>query len=108
MTEQNEESTLTEELQPTICIPADGNERTIWVTDENGKRINFFNMIRYPSGTIVLLQKNVRVDFWRDDQQETYQLPCLATMLVFAPGSKDISESLAKVPKLESESAPTS
>ena len=91
-----------------LQIPADGNERTVWVVDENGERINFFNIIRYPSGTIVLLQKNVRVDFWKEDQQETYQLPCLTTMLVFAPGSNDKSESLATVPKLESKSAPTS
>ena len=93
---------MTEELQPTICIAADGNERTVWVVDENGKRINFFNIIRYPSGTIVLLQKNVRVDFWKEDQQETFQLPCLATMLVFAPGSKDKSESVEAVPGQES------
>ena len=99
---------MTEELQSTLFVPADGNERTVWVVDENGERVNFFNIIRYPSGTIVLLQKNVRVDFWKEDQQETYQLPCLATMLVFAPGSNDKSESLATVPKLESESAPTS
>ena len=93
---------MAEELQPTICVPADGNERTVWVTGENGERINFFNIIRYPSGTIVLLQKNVRVDFWKEDQQETYQLPCLATMLVFAPGSKDKSESAGVVPEPES------
>ena len=99
---------MTEELQPTLCIPADGNERTVWVVNENGERVNFFNLIRYPSGTIVLLQQNVRVDFWQDDNQETYQLPCLTTMLVFAPGSKDKSESVASVPKLESKSAPTS
>ncbi len=93
---------MAEELQPTICVPADGNERTVWVVDDDGNRINFFNIIRYPSGTIVLLQKNVRVDFWKEDQQETYQLPCLATMLVFAPGSKDKSESVAAVPEQES------
>jgi len=99
---------MAEELQLTICVPADGSERTVWVVDENGNRINSFNLIRYPSGTIVLLQKNVRVDFWKDDQQETYQLPCLATMLVFAPGSKDENESTATVPKSESESVPSS
>jgi len=80
---------MTEELQPTICVPADGNERTVWVVDENGERVNFFNIIRYPSNTIVLLQKNVRVDFWKDDQQETHQHPCLTTMLVFAPDRKE-------------------
>ncbi len=99
---------MTEELQPTICVPADGNERTVWVVDENGNRINFFNIIRYPSGTIVLLQQNVRVDFWQDDNQETYQLPCLATMLVFAPGSKDESKLVVNAPGLESESELTS
>jgi len=93
---------MTEELQPTLCVPADGNERTVWVVDENGERINFFNIIRYPSGTIVLLQQNVRVDFWQDDNQETFQLPCLATMLVFAPGSKDESDSAETIPELES------
>ncbi len=93
---------MVEELQPTICVPADGNERTVWVVDENGERINFFNIIRYPSGTIVLLQQNVRVDFWKEDQQETYQLPCLATMLVFAPGSKDKPESAEVVTGPES------
>ena len=98
---------MPDEHQPTICVPADGNERTVWVVDEDGNRINFFNLIRYPSGTIVLLQKNVRVDFWKEDHQETYHLPCLATMLVFAPGSKENNESVATVPKLESESAPT-
>ena len=98
---------MTEESQLSICIPADGNERTVWVKDENGDRINFFNVIRYPSGTIVLLQENVRVDFWQDGQQETYQLPCLATMLVFAPGSEDRSESPKAVHKSESKSEPT-
>ncbi len=98
---------MPDEPQSMIYIPADGNERTVWVVDENGNRINFFNLIRYPSGTIVLLQKNVRVDFWKEDQQETYQLPCLTTMLVFAPGSKDKSESVEPVPKLEPESTPT-
>ena len=93
---------MAEELQPTISVPADGNERTVWVVDEDGERVNFFNIIRYPSGTIVLLQKNVRVDFWKEDQQETYQLPCLATMLVFAPGSKDKSESAAAVSEQDS------
>jgi len=99
---------MQDEPQPTICVPADGSERTVWVVDEDGNRINFFNLIRYPSGTIVLLQKNVRVDFWKEDHQETYQLPCLATMLVFAPGSKDESESVVNAPRLESESEPTS
>ena len=69
-----------------LRIPADGNERTVWVTDENGERINFFNIVRYPSNTIVLLQQNVRVDFWKGDEQETHQHVGLATMLVFAPG----------------------
>ncbi len=99
---------MAEKLQPTICVPADGNERTVWVVDENGERVNFFNIISYPSGTIVLLQKNVRVDFWQDDNLETYQLPCLATMLVFAPGSNDESESVVNTHRLESESEPTS
>ena len=80
---------MTEEPQLTISVPADGNERTVWVIDENGERINFFNIIRYQSGTIVLLQKNVRVDFWNDDQQETHQPSCLVTMLVFAPDRKE-------------------
>jgi len=84
---------MTEELQPTISIPADGNEQTVWVVDENGERVNFFNIIRYPSGTIVLLQKNVRVDFWEDDQPETHQPSCLVTMLVFPPGAKEKPES---------------
>ena len=99
---------MTEELQSTLFVPADGNERTVWVVDKNGERVNFFNIIRYPSGTIVLLQKNVRVDFWKEDQQETYQLPCLTTMLVFAPGSKDKSESVVNAPRLKFESEPTS
>ena len=94
---------MTKEIQPTICVPADGNERTVWVIDENGERINFFNIIRYPSGTIVLLQKNVRVDFWKEDQQETYQLPCLATMLVFTPGSGENSKPVVDVHKPEPE-----
>ena len=85
-----------------LQIPADGNERSVWVTDENGERVNFFNIIRYPSGTIVLLQENVRVDFWKGDEPETHQHACLATMLVFAPGAKDKSEPAGVVPGSES------
>lgn len=93
---------MTEELQITICVPADGNERTVWVVDENGERVNSFNIIRYPSNTIVLLQKDVRVDFWKDDQQETHQPSCLVTMLVFAPGAKEKPESAEVVQGPES------